>query len=107
MIRRPPRSTRTDTLVSYPTLFRSPGLAITLSSEVCPEIREYERQSTASANAYVQPKMARYLPEIGGRMRDRGYRCPFLLLTSGGGLTHLESAICLPIWLHIGTTPGR
>src|SRR3546814_16064642 len=99
MIRRPPRSTRTDTLVSYPTLFRSPGLAITLSSEVCPEIREYERQSTASANAYVQPKMARYLTELGGRMRDRGYRCPFLLMTSGGGLTTLETAIRFPIRL--------
>src|SRR3546814_701906 len=76
-----------------------PGLAITLSSEVCHEIREYERQSTASANAYVQPKMARYLTELGGRMRDRGYRCPFLLMTSGGGLTTLETAIRFPIRL--------
>lgn len=76
-----------------------PGLAITLSSEVCPEIREYERQSTACANAYVQPKMARYLTELGARMRDRGYRCPFLLMTSGGGLTTLETAIRFPIRL--------
>jgi len=76
-----------------------PDLAITLSSEVCPEIREYERQSTACANAYVQPKMARYLTELGARMRDRGYRCPFLLMTSGGGLTTLETAIRFPIRL--------
>jgi len=76
-----------------------PDLAITLSSEVCPEIREYERQSTACANAYVQPKMARYLTELGARMRDKGYRCPFLLMTSGGGLTTLETAIRFPIRL--------
>ncbi len=76
-----------------------PDLAITLSSEVCPEIREYERQSTACANAYVQPKMARYLTELGTQMRDRGYRCPFLLMTSGGGLTTLETAIRFPIRL--------
>ena len=76
-----------------------PELAITLSSEVCPEIREYERQSTACANAYVQPKMARYLTELGARMRDKGYRCPFLLMTSGGGLTTLETAIRFPIRL--------
>ncbi len=76
-----------------------PDLAITLSSEVCPEIREYERQSTACANAYVQPKMARYLTELDARMRDRGYRCPFLLMTSGGGLTTLETAVRFPIRL--------
>ncbi len=76
-----------------------PDLAITLSSEVCPEIREYERQSTACANAYVQPKMARYLTELGTQMRDRGYRCPFLLMTSGGGLTTLETAVRFPIRL--------
>src|SRR3546814_7892352 len=43
--------------------------------------------------------MARYLTELGGRMRDRGYRCPFLLMTSGGGLTTLETAIRFPIRL--------
>src|SRR3546814_8473646 len=43
--------------------------------------------------------MARYLTELGGRMRDRGYRCPFLLMTSGGGLPTLETAIRFPIRL--------
>src|SRR5262249_51257623 len=38
-----------------------PGLLVTLSSEVCPEVREYERSSTAVASAYVQPLMAGYL----------------------------------------------
>jgi len=76
-----------------------PDLPISLSSEVCPEIREYERQSTACANAYVQPKMSRYLTELDGRLRGEGFECPFLLMTSGGGLTTLENAIRFPIRL--------
>ena len=76
-----------------------PELSVTLSSEVCPEIREYERQSTASANAYVQPRMSRYLTQLNADLRERGFTCPFLLMTSGGGLTTLETAIRFPIRL--------
>ena len=76
-----------------------PGLAITLSSEVCPEIREYERQSTACANAYVQPTMAGYLTRLDAALKARGMTCPFLLMTSGGGLTTLETAVKFPIRL--------
>jgi N-methylhydantoinase A len=46
-----------------------PGLSITLSSEVCPEIREYERTSTEVANAYVQPLMDGYLARMRANMR--------------------------------------
>ena len=76
-----------------------PDLSITLSSEVCPEIREYERQSTASANAYVRPKMSRYLGELADALATRGMTCPFFLMTSGGGLTTLETARKFPIRL--------
>ncbi len=76
-----------------------PDLSVTLSSEVCPEIREYERQSTASANAYVQPKMSRYLKELEKSLKALGVNCPFFLMTSGGGLTTLETAIRFPIRL--------
>ncbi|MGB1007881.1 MAG: hydantoinase/oxoprolinase N-terminal domain-containing protein, partial [Thalassobaculaceae bacterium] len=76
-----------------------PDLSITLSSEVCPEIREYERQSTASANAYVRPKMSRYLGELADALAARGMVCPFFLMTSGGGLTTLETARKFPIRL--------
>ena len=80
-----------------------PGLSITLSSEVCPEIREYERQSTASANAYVQPMMSRYLKELDRQLIILGFNCPFLLMTSGGGLTTLDTAIKFPVrWLSQG-----
>jgi N-methylhydantoinase A len=76
-----------------------PDLSITLASEVCPEIREFERLSTACANAYVQPLMSRYLQRLSGELRGRGFACPFLLMTSGGGLTTLETAIRFPIRL--------
>lgn len=76
-----------------------PDLPISLSSDVCPEIREYERQSTTCANAYVQPKMAGYLQELDKRLKSQGFSCPFLLITSGGGLTTLENAMRYPIRL--------
>jgi N-methylhydantoinase A len=76
-----------------------PGVSITLSSEVCPEAREYERFSTACANAYVQPRMARYLAQLRQQLEILGLNCPLLLMTSGGGLTTLETARRFPIRL--------
>ncbi len=76
-----------------------PGVSITLSSEVSPEIREYERWSTAVANAYVQPVMDRYLGRLDAALRERGLACPLFLITSGGGLTTLETARRFPIRL--------
>jgi len=76
-----------------------PDLSITLASEVCPEIREFERLSTACANAYVRPLMARYLERLAGELREQGFDGPFLLMTSGGGLTTLETAARFPIRL--------
>jgi N-methylhydantoinase A len=76
-----------------------PGLAITLSSEVCPEVREYERFSTAVANAYVRPMMESYLGRLKGRLEALGLNCPLLMMTSGGGLTTLETAMRFPIRL--------
>jgi N-methylhydantoinase A len=76
-----------------------PELSITLASEVCPEIREFERLSTACANAYVQPLMARYLRRLEAELHQLGFVCPFLLMTSGGGLTTMETAAKFPIRL--------
>jgi N-methylhydantoinase A/oxoprolinase/acetone carboxylase beta subunit/N-methylhydantoinase B/oxoprolinase/acetone carboxylase alpha subunit len=76
-----------------------PSLPITLASEVCPEVREYERLSTACANAYVQPLMSRYLVSLADALREARVACPFLLMTSGGGLTTLETATAFPIRL--------
>ncbi len=76
-----------------------PGLSISLSSEVCPEIREYDRTSTTIANAYVQPLMARYLRQLGRMLENDGFHGPVYLMTSGGGLTTLAAAARFPIRL--------
>jgi N-methylhydantoinase A len=76
-----------------------PGVAVTLSSDVCPEVREYERTSTTVANAYVQPLMAGYLGRLGDALAANGFRGVFYMITSGGGLTSLETARRFPIRL--------
>jgi N-methylhydantoinase A len=76
-----------------------PGLWITLSSEVCPEIREFERTSTAVANAYVQPLMDGYLARMATALEAQQYRGAIYLVTSGGGLTSLETARRFPVRL--------
>jgi N-methylhydantoinase A len=76
-----------------------PGVSISLSSEVSPEIREYERWSTAVANAYVQPVMDRYLGRLDTALRKLGVTCPLFMITSGGGLAALETARKFPIRL--------
>ena len=76
-----------------------PNLSISLASAVCPEIREYERQSTTCANAYVQPLMARYLKALDTNLRAIGIKAPFLLMTSSGGLATLETAMRFPVRL--------
>jgi N-methylhydantoinase A len=76
-----------------------PGLSVTLSSEVCPEIREYERTSTAVANAYVQPLMDGYLARMDDALRVEQFRGALYLVTSGGGLTSIDTARRFPIRL--------
>ncbi|HEX3860762.1 MAG TPA: hydantoinase/oxoprolinase family protein [Stellaceae bacterium] len=78
---------------------RLPGVTFTLSSDVSPEMREYERFSTACANAYVQPMMGRYLASLETLLRGEGFRCPLFLMLSGGGLTTVETAIRFPVRL--------
>ena len=76
-----------------------PDISVSLSCEVCPEVREYERLSTTVANAYVRPLMEGYLARLEGRLRAAGASCPLLLMTSGGGLTTIETARRFPIRL--------
>ena len=76
-----------------------PELWVTCSSDVSPEIREYERWSTACANAYVQPVMAGYLGRLDSALKAQGFGCPVFLITSAGGLTTLETARMFPIRL--------
>lgn len=76
-----------------------PALPVTLSSEVSPEMREYERFSTACANAYVQPLIGRYLRELKALLDKEGFLCPLFLMLSGGGLATLDTAIRFPVRL--------
>ncbi len=76
-----------------------PGLYLSLSHEVCPEIREYERTATTASNAYVQPLMAGYLGKLEDALKAIGVTCPLLLITSAGSLTSIETAIRFPIRL--------
>ena len=78
---------------------RLPDVSVTLAAEVCPEIREFDRLSTACANAYVKPLMANYLRHLASYLAARGLRCPFLMMTSGGGLTDIETAVRFPVRL--------
>ncbi|MBF0865850.1 MAG: hydantoinase/oxoprolinase family protein [Gluconobacter potus] len=76
-----------------------PDVTISISSEVCPEIREYERTSTTVANAYVQPLMAGYLGRLREALNAKGFQGALYLVTSGGGLTALETARQFPVRL--------
>ena len=76
-----------------------PHLSVTLSSEVCPEIREYERLSTACANAYVQPLMATYLTDLADQLDKLGIAAPLMLMLSNGGLCTLDTALRSPVGL--------
>jgi N-methylhydantoinase A len=76
-----------------------PGIPITLASEVSPEMREWERFSTAAANAYVQPLIARYLRRLEKDLRKIGLTAPIFTMLSGGNLTTVETACRFPIRL--------
>ncbi|NMJ43758.1 hydantoinase/oxoprolinase family protein [Roseomonas sp. JC162] len=76
-----------------------PDAAITISCEVAPEIREYERASTTIANAYVLPLMGRYLAALEGGLKDAGLDCPLLLMMSSGGVTTVDTAKRFPVRL--------
>ncbi|MEM6578380.1 MAG: hydantoinase/oxoprolinase family protein [Pseudomonadota bacterium] len=76
-----------------------PHLAISLSSEISPEAREFDRLCTTTANAYVQPMMARYLATFKERFAQAGVTCPILMMTASGGMCALEAAARFPIRL--------
>ena len=76
-----------------------PGVEVSISSDVCPEIREYERFTTTVVNAYIKPLMANYLKKLDSELKGKGFNCSLLLMTSGGTLTNIESACNNPVRL--------
>ncbi len=74
-----------------------PDLPVSISSEVQPQLREYERSSTTAANAYVLPLMSAYVKNLVDAFRGQGFTGRFHLLQSSGGLTGPETAAALPV----------
>ncbi len=80
-------------------LQRRPDLVVSLSSDVSPEAREFDRLCTTVANAGIQALMADYLAEFERRFAAEGLQCPVLMMTAGGGMTTIETARRFPIRL--------
>ena len=78
---------------------RLPGVMISLSSEVSPQMREYERFNTTVANAYIKPLIKSYLDRLAERLAAEGAACPIFLMHSGGGIISLQSAAEFPVRL--------
>jgi len=76
-----------------------PRLPVSLSAEVCPEVREYPRASTVAANAYVQPLVRGYLSRLNSALEQRGLERPLFLMLSEGGISTVETASAAPIRL--------
>ncbi|GGE25079.1 methylhydantoinase [Aureimonas endophytica] len=72
---------------------------ISISSEVSPQMREFERFNTVCANAYVRPQMATYLTRLQVRLKEMGADCPVFMIHSGGGLISVETASEFPVRL--------
>ena len=76
---------------------KAPGLPFCISFEVLPEIKEYERTSTTTINAYIMPIVASYLASLRKKLDDAGVTVPLLLMQSNGGLTTADEAARLPM----------
>ena len=76
-----------------------PDVPVSLSSEVLPERKEYERTATTVVNAYVRPVMQRYLNAMRSGLQDMGIEGPLLMMQSAGGLTPESDAARLPVFV--------
>lgn len=75
----------------------APGLPISVSSDVLPQMKEYERTSTTVVNAYIMPIVASYLKNLGDNLHGKGMKAPILLMQSNGGLTTAKEASEKPV----------
>ncbi len=74
-----------------------PGVPVSISSEVSPEVREYERTTTTVANAYVKPLTATYISKLVSGLRSLGFQRQLLIMLSSGGMTSAETAAEFPV----------
>ena len=87
-------------------LARLPTLAVSISSDVSPEIREYERSSTTVLNALLIPVVRSYLDRLAARMAGHGLACPLLLVQSNGGVCSPAVARAQPVRLLLSGPSG-
>jgi len=74
-----------------------PNEHVTVASDILPEIREFERLSTATLNAYLQPRMANYLNQLDARMTSSGSKGDILIVQSNGGVMSIDAASSQPV----------
>ncbi len=75
----------------------APGLSVSISYHVLPQIKEYERTSTTVTNAYVKPLTGRYLSKLAGRLESIGFGGKLFIMLSSGGVTSVETAAEFPV----------
>ncbi|WHO75382.1 hydantoinase/oxoprolinase family protein [Rhizobium sp. BT03] len=80
-------------------LKRLPDISVSISSEVSPQMREFERFNTVCANAYVKPAIKSYLDRLVVSLKEIGVGCPVFMIHSGGGIVSVESASEFPVRL--------
>ena len=88
-----------ETLIRDVLAKKLPDVAVSISSEVSPQMREYERFNTVVANAYIKPLMASYLGRLEDRLHSEGVECRIFLMHSGGGIISLQNAAEFPVRL--------
>lgn len=75
----------------------APGISVSISYRVLPQIKEYERTSTTATNAYVKPLTERYLSKLAGRLESIGFKGKLFIMLSSGGVTSVETAAEFPV----------
>ncbi len=83
-----------------------PGVPVSVSSTVLPEMREYERTITAVANSYVHPQVSRYIASLAAKLEDGGVRAGLYILRSDGGLASAANAADSPVALLLSGPAG-
>ncbi len=75
----------------------APGISVSVSYKVLPQIKEYERTSTTATNAYVKPLTGRYLSKLSGRLESVRFKGKLFIMLSSGGVTSVETAAEFPV----------
>lgn len=88
-----------ERMVRAALLDAMPDLSVSISSEVSPQMREFERFNTVCANAYVKPAIKAYLDRLQSALTTMGVGCPVFVMHSGGGIISVETAAEFPVRL--------